>query len=176
MWRFFYTKQLRPVQILHQRLDGFTFRVSHLLNEAQVIPREDLRGLKKRNISCLFFCGGCCSWRAQSTCSRIPMTFLLFALDSPKVLMLKAQIFRQDVMWRTNKPSTNSTARVLIFSSLQVKETFVQIKRRSIHQLINITASYQPHQLTRRLTSAKVQEAVVCLGNVSVNILDVLCQ
>lgn len=161
----FDTKQLRPVQTLHQRLDGFTFRVSHLLNEAQVIPREDLGGLKKRNISCLLFCGSCCSCGAQNTFIRIPMTFLLFALDSPKVLMLKAQIFRQYVMWRTNKPNTNSTARVLIFSSLQVKETLVKIKRRSIHQLINITASYQHHQETRRLTSAKVQEVVVCLGN-----------
>lgn len=146
MWRFFYIKRLRPVQILHQRLDGFTFRVSHLLNEAQVIPRDDLGGLKKRNISCLFPCGGCCSRWAQSTFCRIPMTFLLFALDSPKLWMLKAQIFRQDVMWRTNKPSTNRTARVLIFSSLQVKETFVKIKRRSSHQLIHISASYQHHQ------------------------------
>lgn len=51
MRRFFCTKQLRPVQILHQRLDGFTFRVSHLLNEAQVIPREDLGRLKKRTLA-----------------------------------------------------------------------------------------------------------------------------
>lgn len=55
MRRLLYTKQLRPVQILHQRLDGFTFRVSHFLNEAQVTSRKDLGGgvlLKKRNISC----------------------------------------------------------------------------------------------------------------------------
>lgn len=109
---------LVPVKILNQSLYYFSFRVSDLLNETQVTPRKNLGSKSRKNkdpsavrfvqLSIQVFL------QTHSTFRRIPITFLLFALDSPKLWILKAQILRDDVTSSKHRPTTNSSPAVLI--------------------------------------------------------------
>lgn len=90
------SKGLRPVQMLHQSWNGFTFRVSHLLNEAQVAPGEDLERLKERKVSRPFFPGVLpCSLRAEHKyLQKNSHDLLVVCFGFPKTLNVESTDFQ----------------------------------------------------------------------------------
>lgn len=110
------------------------------------------------------------------------MTFLLLALDSPKLWTLKAQIFREDAALNTHKPTANSRTEALIswrsialLSKTEPNPPSHIMKRVSNKRLpCSLTFSASSN---RRLTSVQqrptsLQWAVESLGNMQVNVCE----
>lgn len=138
----------------------------------------------------------------SSTLRRIPITFLLFAFDSPKLWTLKAQIFRESATSSTHRATTNSRPEVLIFTrdhfSVHEREFskipchVVTYLTKSTKEQQHMLCSFSPSVLvSRRLTSVQQRSipSMTCgvfgehagkpgwkTGGLQIRVVDVLCQ